>query len=101
MGFLEKLFGLGPKVDYKAMITEQGAKVIDVRSPQEFQGGNVAGSINIPLNQISHKINKIKTIKKPILLVCASGNRSGQAKQILQQAGIADVFNAGGWRNLK
>ena len=52
MRFLEKLFGLGPKVDYKSLVAEQGAKIIDVRTPQEFNSGNVPGSINIPLNQI-------------------------------------------------
>ena len=100
MSFLEKLFGLGPKVDYKSLVAEQGAKIIDVRTPQEFNSGNVTGSINIPLNQISHKINKLKSIKKPLVLCCASGNRSGQAKSILEREGIQDVYNGGGWRKL-
>ena len=100
MSFLEKLFGLGPKVDYKSLVAEQGAKIIDVRTPQEFNSGNVPGSINIPLNQISHKINKIKSIKKPLVLCCASGNRSGQAKSMLEREGIQDVYNGGGWRKL-
>lgn len=100
MGFFDKLFGLGPKVDYQQLIIEKGAKVIDVRTPQEFSIGNVPGSINIPLNQISHKVNKLKSIKKPIILCCASGNRSGQAKSILEREGIQEVYNAGGWRKL-
>jgi rhodanese-related sulfurtransferase len=100
MSFLEKLFGLGPKVDYKSLVAEQGAKIIDVRTPQEFNSGNVPGSINIPLNQISHKINKLKSIKKPLVLCCASGNRSGQAKSMLEREGIQDVYNGGGWRKL-
>lgn len=100
MSFLEKLFGLGPKVDFKRLIAEQGAKIIDVRTPQEFNSGNVPGSINIPLNQISHKINKLKSIKKPLVLCCASGNRSGQAKSMLEREGIQDVYNGGGWRKL-
>lgn len=100
MSFLEKLFGLGPKVDYKSLVAEQGAKIIDVRTPQEFNSGNVPGSINIPLNQISHKVNKLKSIKKPLVLCCASGNRSGQAKSMLEREGIQDVYNGGGWRKL-
>lgn len=100
MSFLEKLFGLGPKVDYKSLVAEQGAKIIDVRTPQEFNSGNVPGSINIPLNQISHKVNKLKSIKKPLVLSCASGNRSGQAKSMLEREGIQDVYNGGGWRKL-
>jgi phage shock protein E len=100
MSFIEKLFGLGPKVDYKSLVAEQGAKIIDVRTPQEFNSGNVPGSINIPLNQISHKVNKLKSIKKPLVLCCASGNRSGQAKSMLEREGIQDVYNGGGWRKL-
>ena len=100
MSFLEKLFGLGPKVDYKSLVAEQGAKIIDVRTPQEFNSGNVPGSINIPLNQISHKVNKLKSIKKPLVLCWASGNRSGQAKSMLEREGIQDVYNGGGWRKL-
>lgn len=100
MSFLEKLFGLGPKVEYKSLVAEQGAKIIDVRTPQEFNSGNVPGSINIPLNQISHKVNKLKSIKKPLVLCCASGNRSGQAKSMLEREGIQDVYNGGGWRKL-
>ena len=100
MSFLEKLFGLGPKVEYKSLVAEQGAKIIDVRTPQEFNSGNVPGSINIPLNQISHKVNKLKSIKKPLVLCWASGNRSGQAKSMLEREGIQDVYNGGGWRKL-
>lgn len=100
MGFFEKLFGAtGVKHDYKKMIAE-GAVVIDVRTPQEFEAGNVPNSINIPLNQVQHKVSKFKSIKKPIVLCCASGNRSGQALRFLQSQGLKEVYNGGGWRRL-
>ena len=51
--------------------------IIDVRTPAEFMGGNVAGSINIPLNEIQLRVSEIKQIQQPIVLCCASGNRSG------------------------
>ena len=53
--------------------------IIDVRSPEEFKNGNVAGSINIPLNEIQQRIEEIKKLPYPLILCCASGNRSGQA----------------------
>ena len=49
--------------------------VIDVRSQDEFMGGHVAGSINIPLNEIPEKVNSIKAMGEGIVLCCASGNR--------------------------
>lgn len=77
-------------------MNNQKVKVIDVRTPGEFMGGNVAGSINIPLQEIQQRINEIKSINEPIVLCCASGNRSGQAASYLQRMGI-DCKNGGSW----
>ena len=70
--------------------------IIDVRSPQEFQGGHAEGSINIPLDIIASEVDEIKNMSQPIVLCCASGNRSGMAQQLLHQVGI-DTHNAGPW----
>ena len=70
--------------------------IIDVRTPSEFMGGNVSGSINIPLNEISQRVDEIKKMKQPIVLCCASGGRSGQATMFLKQHGI-DCVNGGSW----
>jgi len=73
--------------------------VIDVRTPAEFLGGNVAGSINIPLNEIQLRLNEIKRMPQPIVLCCASGNRSGQATAFLRNMGI-ECENGGSWMEL-
>lgn len=70
--------------------------VIDVRTPEEFMGGNVAGSINIPLNEIQLRIDDIREMKQPIVLCCASGNRSAQATSYLRSVGVA-CENGGSW----
>ncbi len=70
--------------------------IIDVRTPGEFMGGHVAGSINIPLQEIPDRVEEIKTLSQPIVLYCASGNRSGQATYFLKQHGI-DCSNGGSW----
>lgn len=69
--------------------------IIDVRTPAEFVTGNVAGSINIPLNEIPNRLDEFKNIKN-IVLCCASGNRSGQATMFLKQNGI-ECINGGSW----
>lgn len=70
--------------------------IIDVRTPGEFMGGNVVGSINIPLSDISTKVDEIKKMEQPIVLCCASGGRSGQATMFLKQYGI-NCINGGSW----
>ena len=70
--------------------------IIDVRTPGEFMGGNVLGSINIPLSEITSKLEDIKKMDQPIVLCCASGGRSAQATMFLKQHGV-DCINGGSW----
>jgi rhodanese-related sulfurtransferase len=98
LNFLKQIFSSNPAPDLKALI-EQGAKVIDVRTPGEFKRGHVKGSINIPLNEIQAKLRQIKQYKAPIITCCASGNRSGTAAHILQQAGV-EAVNGGAWNRV-
>ncbi|PRZ25260.1 rhodanese-like domain-containing protein [Flavobacterium granuli] len=83
-------------MDLEKIITENQGTIIDVRSYAEFMGGHVVDSINIPLNEIPERIDEIKNIKTPIILCCASGNRSGQAQHFLSQQGI-ECYNGGSW----
>jgi rhodanese-related sulfurtransferase len=96
---LKSLLGLGPKVDYAQLIKE-GAQLIDVRTPGEFKSGHIKGSINIPLQNLSGSLSKIKK-DKPVITCCASGMRSASARSILKSAGFAEVHNGGGWSSLK
>ena len=54
------------------------------------------GIFEIPLDEIQGKVADIKAMKQPIILCCASGNRSGQATYFLQAQGI-DCENGGSW----
>ncbi len=71
------------------------AVVVDVRTPGEYMGGHVAGSINIPLNEVPARVAEFKDMGK-VVLCCASGGRSGQATMFLQQYGI-ECVNGGSW----
>lgn len=99
LDFLKKLVGAGSSVDYGELI-QNGAVIIDVRTPGEFAGGHIKQSVNIPLDKLQGSIKKIKA-KGPIIVCCASGMRSGSAKSILQRNGFTDVHNAGSWTNLR
>ncbi|TND10583.1 MAG: Rhodanese-like protein [Bacteroidetes bacterium] len=74
--------------------------IIDVRSRGEFMSGHVAGSINIPLQEIPERIGEIRAMQQPVILCCASGNRSGQAAAYLQRQGIS-CENGGGWMDVQ
>lgn len=80
-------------------LLDQGAVVVDVRSAQEFSAGNYPGSLNIPLEDIESKIHEIDH-DRTVLLCCASGARSGMARQILRKKGYLNVVNVGSWQAL-
>lgn len=96
---INALLNLFKGTDYAAL-KEQGAIVIDVRTPGEFKGGHIQGSTNVPLGQIRKKAEKIKKLNKPVILCCASGMRSGQATSVLKSHGV-DAYNGGGWSSLR
>ena len=97
--FIRKLLGMGPAVNYRELLA-QGAQIIDVRTPAEFKGGHIKGSVNIPLQLLETQSGKIKK-DKPVITCCASGMRSAQARRILAAKGYPAVYNGGGWMNLQ
>ena len=74
----------------------EGKVIVDVRSREEFSGGHVVGSINIPLQEINDRMDELLQAET-LVFCCASGGRSGMATQLLQQNGHANVFNGGSW----
>lgn len=78
------------------IIKEKACTIVDVRTPDEFRGGHVVGSINIPLGEVQERLEELRNLKMPLLLCCVSGNRSGQAQHFLSQKGI-DCYNGGSW----
>ncbi|MEZ5045828.1 MAG: rhodanese-like domain-containing protein [Chitinophagaceae bacterium] len=93
------LFGSSNSINLKEII-QQGAFLVDVRTPNEFASGHVPGSVNIPLDTIRNQLHKFKN-KKNIIVFCRSGNRSSMAKQILEKNGIQPVYNGGTWQQVK
>ena len=77
-------------------IKSKKGTLLDVRSVMEFEGENINGAINIPLDTVESKIKEIAAMPKPIVVYCLSGGRSGVATSILQQNGISETYNGGG-----
>ncbi len=78
-------------MNIEKIIRNKQGTIIDVRTPQEFRGGHVAGSINIPLQEVPQRLKEIRQFNQPLILCCASGGRSGQATQFLSQHQIECV----------
>jgi rhodanese-related sulfurtransferase len=97
--FIQSLFGWVPKPDFAQHLNE-GAIILDVRSPAEFENRHIEGAINIPLNTLTKKMNQLQK-DKVIITCCASGVRSASAKNILKLNDFTQVFNGGGWRSLQ
>ena len=80
---------------------EHEALIVDVRTPEEFANGHYPGAINIPHETILEGLNQLGvTADTSVILYCRSGNRSGQAEQVLQEKGFTEARNAGGLETL-
>lgn len=77
---------------------DDGALIVDVRTPGEFNSGHLPGAKLIPVNQVSARINEFGSDKnRPIVVYCQSGGRSGSAESILKANGYTNVINGGGY----
>jgi rhodanese-related sulfurtransferase len=100
---LTKLFSRGKEVGVTAavqLINRRDAIIVDVREPNEFSAGRIPNARNVTLAKIEEGAKGLEKFKaKPILLVCQTGSRSGQAASALQKQGFADVVALGGGMN--
>ncbi|HEU4574799.1 MAG TPA: rhodanese-like domain-containing protein [Chitinophagaceae bacterium] len=96
---LKKIFGSRESVDLKTLY-QNGAVIVDVRTPGEFKSGHIKGAINVPLQNLHNQVSSLKKLNKPVITCCLSGGRSGAAKNFLRQQGL-EVYNGGGWASLQ
>ncbi|MGL4613617.1 MAG: rhodanese-like domain-containing protein [Shewanella sp.] len=80
------------------MVNRQDAKVVDVRSSDEFRKGHIVDAVNVTLAEI--KNNQTTALEKykgsPIILVCNAGMTSSQAAQLLSQQGFENLYSLKG-----
>lgn len=81
---------------------DQGALIVDVRQPNEWAEYHIPDSTLIPLDQLSSRLSEIPQDQE-VVVVCRSGNRSAQARDILLAAGYTQVTSMNGglleWRD--
>lgn len=73
-----------------------GALLLDVRSPQEFAAGHMAGSVNLPVERVAAGVGRLAGEGRVILVYCATGERSRAAAAVLTRLGFARVYVVAG-----
>lgn len=85
----------------KELLINPTTSMLDVRSAMEFELDHINGAKNIPVNELSFRLNEIKELSTPIVVYCLSGGRSSMAVSILKQAGFNEIYNGGGLADMK
>ena len=90
------------QANYRALTVEQADEfirsakplILDVRTPGEFKGGHLKDAVLIPVQSLQKRIHELEAHKDdPVLVYCATGNRSTVASKILIDAGFKDILN--------
>lgn len=79
-----------------AEMIKGGAKIVDVRTAEEFNDEHYPKALNIPVDEVQERIDEFGDKAKPVVVYCATGSRSAYAARVLRSAGYSDVINAGG-----
>jgi phage shock protein E len=87
--------------EYKEQAKKEGI-LVDVRTTEEYAAGHLAGASNADyLDGTFAKSIKDWDKEKTYYLYCKSGNRSSKAAQLMQEAGFKNIYNIGGYQDLK
>jgi len=74
-------------IDDLAAALERGETVIDVREPDEYAAGHVPGVLSVPMGRLPGRVAELDR-SRPVLVVCASGNRSSAMADVLVAQGL-------------
>jgi rhodanese-related sulfurtransferase len=76
-------------------LVANGARLVDVRTPQEFASAHLPGAVNIPVQELDRRMAELGPKDEPIVLYCRSGSRSAYAARMLHGAGYSAVYDLG------
>lgn len=77
---------------------QNGALLLDVRTPEEFKAGHIPGAKNIPVQELTARVSEIEA-GRGVVVYCRSGARSAAARGLLMNAGHRDVLDIGAMGN--
>lgn len=85
-------------VDDALALRESGAFILDVRQPEEWDAVHIPDATLIPLGELASRVSEVPSDQQ-VVVVCRSGNRSAQARDILLGAGFPSVTSMAGGMN--
>lgn len=87
----------------KMLQTDKTVQLVDVRTPDEFAGGHIEGAVNYDFyaTDFAQKMAQLDK-KRPVMVYCAAGGRSGSAAEKLKKLGFPKIYDLdggmGAWR---
>jgi len=91
------MFGRGREIQggEARQLVAAGARLVDVRSPEEYARGHLPGAVNIPVQELDRRLADAGPVDHELIVYCRSGHRSSRAAQILREHGFTKVHNLG------
>jgi phage shock protein E len=91
------MFGRGREIqgpDARKLVAA-GARLVDVRSPEEYGCGHLPSAVNIPVQELDRRLAEVGPVDHEVIVYCRSGHRSTRATELLRQHGFTKVHNLG------
>jgi phage shock protein E len=85
--------------DQAHALVKQGARLVDVRTREEYAEGHITGAVNVAVDDLTQRLKELAPKDKAVIVYCASGHRSRRAAELLRNAGFTQVFDLGGIDN--
>jgi rhodanese-related sulfurtransferase len=82
-----------------ALLVRSGARLVDVRTPEEFQKGHLPGALLLPHDQMERRATELGPPSTPLVVYCGTGKRSGEAAGTLRRLGYAEAWDLGPMSN--
>lgn len=81
------------------MVNSQNAQLIDIRPPKKFATGYIQGSRNIPFTEVKDRLDEIRAIEQPVIIICDIGVQAGAAIQMIAKDNVYRLEGGiGGWQ---
>jgi rhodanese-related sulfurtransferase len=71
--------------------SDEAARLLDVRTPSEFDNAHITGAYNVPLDQLPEHAHEVRAARGAVVLICQSGQRAQKAEALLRSSGMANM----------
>jgi rhodanese-related sulfurtransferase len=78
-------------LELSTLLTDGAPRLLDVRTPAEFDNAHISGAYNVPLDQLHEHARDVRTAPGAVVLICQSGQRAQRAEAVLRAAGMANM----------